>query len=320
MQPRSKADYRTLFWAFALFPLLPAAAYHTPGLAIWLLPVAAYLSYCAGVLAHNHTHCPVFAQPRVNAFYGAWLSIFYGCPIAFWVPTHLLNHHRFENGPRDVTRTHRLSAEHGLRHAITYTLACASWQWPLIASYMRRARQQKQRRWAELRTQIGALGSSHAGMLALAIGLHGARLGSLTYALAFGLPALLAPSWMLFTNYIQHVHCEAGSEHNHSRNFIAAFSNWFVFDAGYHTIHHARPGLHWSQYAALHRGLESQIDASLNASSVLRFCIDNYVFGLFSKRFRTRQLQSGRCVLPRSAERLSSSLAPAGSPLAREVV
>jgi beta-carotene hydroxylase len=317
MRPRNESDYRTLFWAFVLFPLLPAAAYHTPALSLGLLPITVYLSYCAGVLTHNHTHYPVFAGRRENAVYGAWLSIFYGCPVAFWVPTHLLNHHRFVNGARDVTRTHRLSGRHSLKNAIAYTLACGAWQWPLIAGYVRRARQQKSQRWVELRTQIAALTLAHAGMWALAVGLHGIGLGSLTYGLTFGLPALMAPSWMMFTNYIQHVHCEQGSEHNHSRNFTQPLANWFVFDAGYHSVHHEHPGVHWSRYAGLHRERKSLIDERLNASSVLRFCIENYLLGQFSERFRTREPQSPR-VLPRPAERLGSR--SAGSPRPREVV
>ena len=37
-------------------------------------------------------------------------------------------------------------------------------------------------------------------------------------------PALLAPTFMMFTNYIQHVHCEPGSIH-HSRDFTSPLEN-----------------------------------------------------------------------------------------------
>ncbi|HWO10938.1 MAG TPA: hypothetical protein VNN80_15695, partial [Polyangiaceae bacterium] len=57
---RHTSDYRTLFWALVLFPALPAAAYVWPSALPWLLPAAAYLSYCSGILTHNHTHVPVF--------------------------------------------------------------------------------------------------------------------------------------------------------------------------------------------------------------------------------------------------------------------
>jgi fatty acid desaturase len=290
MLPRYTSDYRTLFWALALFPSVPLIGYTWPGAAPWLLLPALYLSYCTGVLAHNHVHVPVFSGRGVNAAYAAWLSIFYGCPVAFWVPTHLENHHRFLDGPEDVTRTTRRSRTHVLSQAIVYSLACAHWQRPLIESYVRRAHARRGRHWQALRDQGAALVLAHGGMLALAIGLHGLTRGGFTYALSLGLPALLAPTFMMFTNYIQHVHCDPGSRDNHSRNFVSAVSNWFVFDAGYHTVHHQRPSLHWSRYAELHRAQEGRIHPSLNEHSVLWFCLKNYLGGALSPRLRSQPL------------------------------
>ena len=38
--------------------------------------------------------------------------------------------------------------------------------------------------------------------------------------------------WMMLTNYLQHVGCAPGASHDHSRNFVSPFWNWFVFDNG----------------------------------------------------------------------------------------
>jgi beta-carotene hydroxylase len=297
MLPRHTSDYRTLFWALLLFPFFPALAYCWPlvypghSALAWIIPAVLYTSYCAGVLTHNHVHVPVFSARGMNSLYSAWLSIFYGCPIAVWIPTHLENHHRFIDGPEDVTRTTRRSVNHDVWQALVYSVACASWQRPLIASYVRRAHARRGRHWTALRDQCAALVLAHAGMLALAIGLHGAGRGTLTYALAFGLPAVLAPTFMLFTNYIQHIHCDPASPDGHSRNFVSRLANWFVFDAGYHTVHHERPSVHWSHYAELHQARAGRIHPSLKAHSVLTFCVSNYVLGTFAPRFRTRPLE-----------------------------
>jgi fatty acid desaturase len=290
MLPRYTSDYRTLFWALALFPSVPLIGYAWPGAVPWLFLPSLYLSYCSGVLTHNHIHVPVFKGRGANAAYSAWLSIFYGCPVAFWVPTHLENHHRFLEGPEDVTRTTRRSARHGLCQAIMYSLACAHWQRPLIESYVRRAYARRGRHWEALRDQGAALLLAHGGMLALALGLHGLARGVFTYALSFGVPALLAPTFMLFTNYIQHVHCDPASRDNHSRNFVSAAANWFVFDAGYHTVHHERPSVHWSRYAELHAKCEGRIHPALKEHSVLWFCLKNYVGGALLRRLRTQPL------------------------------
>jgi fatty acid desaturase len=301
MLPRYKSDYRTLFWALLLFPLLPALGLAWPRALPWLIPLSLYTSYCSGVLTHNHVHVPVFRSPRANALYGVWLSIFYGCPIAFWIPTHLEHHHRHVDGPEDVTRTRRRSLKHNLWQAIAYTASCARWQWPLIGDYVRRARDGRGRAWAALRAQTLALAAAHACVLALAVQLHGAGSGLLCYGISFGLPALLAPNFMLFTNYIQHVHCDATSADNHSRNFVSRVANWFVFEAGYHTVHHERPATHWSRYPELHRERSASIAPSLQAHSVLSFCLENYLLGAFAPRFRTRPIPGSRD----SAETLS---------------
>jgi beta-carotene hydroxylase len=289
MRPRHASDYRTLLWAFVFFPAAPALAYAWPAALPWALVVGFYLSYCSGVLTHNHTHVPVFAGAGANRFYSAWLSVFYGCPVAFWIPTHQLNHHRFVNGSSDVTRTYRRSNEHDAWQAFMYSITCALWQRPLIASYVRRARERGALRWHELREQSIALLGAHLGMLALALELHGIGRGLFVYALGFGLPALLAPTFMMFTNYIQHVHCEPGSPH-HSRDFTSRFTNWFVFDAGYHTVHHEHPTTHWSNYARMHRERVPAQHPSLEEHSIARFCFKNYVLGPLWPAFRTRPL------------------------------
>jgi fatty acid desaturase len=133
-------------------------------------------------------------------------------------------------------------------------------------------------------------------MLALAIVLHGPAPGAQAYALAFGLPALCAPLFMFFTNYLQHVGCDTGSKHDHSRNFVSPLANWFVFDAGYHTVHHERPNLHWSHYATLHREREGQIHPRLEERSVLSFCMTSYLLRPVSRAMQPRprrEIESG---------------------------
>jgi len=292
MFPRFKADYRALVWALLLFPLAPLASYLVPRLWPWLLPLELYLAYCSGVLAHNQVHLAMFENRRINAWYSAWLSLFYGCPIHCWLPTHVVNHHRYANTARDTTRTHRLSSEHNLWQALRYTAACGAWQLPVVLEYAKRTRHGRGRRWSELRLQALVLLFGQAGFLALGLWLHGPLLGTLLYAGAFLLPALLAPSFMFFTSYIQHVDCNAASPDDHSRNFVSPVANWLVFEAGYHTVHHEHPTAHWSEYPALHRARAARIHPSLNVPSLFWFCVENYVLRGLDTRFGTKPLVS----------------------------
>jgi beta-carotene hydroxylase len=289
MQLRFREDYRTLVWALVLFPAVPWAGIVRPGMTPWLLPVTLYLAYCAGVLTHNHNHCPVFFGRRSNAAYGAWLSVFYGLPTFTWIPTHNQNHHRYLNSVEDVTHTWRYGRKNTLLNALLYPLWSSRWQLPLVARFIRNALGNPRLLWPML-FQCCVLVVAHASYVAAAVALHGPRAGLVTYAFAFGIPALLAPYFMMFTNYVQHVDCSPTSQDDHSRNFVSPWMNWLVFDAGYHTVHHEHAGTHWSRYRALHRAREHQIDPALNQHSILSYCVRTYILRCSGRRNGQRQM------------------------------
>ena len=290
LRPRYSADYRCLFYAFLLFPGVALAHYVWPSLIGWLLPVSLYLGYCAGIFSHNHNHCPTFSDRRANEFFAAWLSIFYGYPLFAWIPTHNLNHHKHVNRAGDATITWRYTKAHNLFVAATYFFVSAYHQSGPIREYVAKARAKGGRVYRQIVTQATTVIVAHAAMLVLGIVWLGVGQGLLAYLFGFAIPAAVALWSMMFTNYIQHVHCDPWSPHNHSRNFVSKVDNWFVFQAGYHTVHHEHPGTHWSKYPELHAKRAQHIAPALNEHSIFVFCLKNYVLGVFSERFRTHQV------------------------------
>jgi fatty acid desaturase len=276
MRLRFVEDRRTLCWAFLLFPLGPALALWRPSLLPWLAPLLLYCSYLSGVLTHNHNHCGVFRERWANLAYGAWLSIFYGFPIFSWIPTHNHNHHRFRNGDGDMTATARHAQRDSLLTALTYPPASSRFQLPALATFVRTAFRARSRQRSRIVLESTVLLLAHAALGLAALLRHGVGPGALVYVCALGLPAFMGTYWMMLTNYLQHVGCDAASEHDHSRNFVSPFFNWFVFDNGLHTVHHEHPGLHWSRYRALHRQREAQIAPELNQNTLLGFALRRY--------------------------------------------
>lgn len=277
MQLRFREDARTLFWAFVLFPGVALFCLSTPSVAPWLLPIELYLAYCAGVLVHNQNHNPVFAARWCNTAYAAWLGVFYGAPIFTWIPTHNQNHHRYVDSAEDVTHTWRGGRKNSLWNALTYPLRSTRYQLPLVLSFVRESRQRSPAMYRRILLESATIPLVHGLLLGGAIWLHGVPLGLLGYACGFGIPALLAPYFMMFTNYLQHVGCETGSPDNHSRNFVSPRINWLVFDAGLHTVHHEHAGSHWSLARALHAQRVSRIDPRLNEHSILSYCLKTYL-------------------------------------------
>jgi fatty acid desaturase len=308
MKLRYSADWRTLLWAFVLFPGVALAHYWEPRLVGWLVPLSLYTGFCAGVLAHNQNHCPTFRGRGANAFHAIWISIFYGYPIFAWIPTHNRNHHRFMNRPGDATATWRHSRRNTWLVASTYFFVSTYWQRGVTAEFLRETKRASPRLYRQIVIQALAFAGAHLALIAVAIALHGPGRGALVYLCGFGVPMAMGLWGMNFINYLQHVHCDPWSRRDHSRNFTGRVANFLVFNAGLHTVHHDHPGAHWSTLAALHRQIAGEIDPALCQRSIVGFLLESYVLGLFAERFRTRQI--GRAAYDVAAGEPGASAAP----------
>jgi len=274
---RNPADVRTLVWTLVLMPGAAVTQYVWPSLAGWLAPLSIYLAYCAGVVAHNHNHAPTFVSRRANATFSAWISFFYGYPVFAWIPTHNENHHKFTNGEGDATRTTRFSSRNTAWAAFTYFFHSAGAQAPLIKAFLMRTRRRNPRLFATFLGQYLVVIGGHLACLAFAIWLHGLGRGAFVYASALGVPSALALWGLMFTNYLQHVDCDATSEWDHSRNFVSPWMNYLIFDNGFHTVHHEKPGLHWSRTRAEHARVAHLIDPRVCEQSIFSYCFRTYV-------------------------------------------
>jgi fatty acid desaturase len=286
---RHSSDWRTLLWSFVLFPAVGFAPYVEPRVIPWILPVSLYFGFCAGVFTHNQNHCPMFKSRRLNALYAAYLSIFYGFPTFAWIPTHNQNHHKYVNKAGDATITWRYSKKNTWLVASTYYFVSASWQGKLLNEYVEKARTTNRPLYRQVIAQRVTVFGGQAALLALGVVLYGWK-GLLVWAFGFGISALFATWAMIFINYIQHVHCDPWSEHNHSRNFVSKLGNWLVFNNGYHTAHHQSAGLHWSKLPEAHAKVAHLIDPELNQASIFGFCLKAYLLGIFSEQYRTKQI------------------------------
>ena len=99
---------------------------------------------------------------------------------------------------------------------------------------------------------------------------------------------------VLVFNYLQHVHADELSDFSHSRNFTGVFLNAFLFNNGYHTVHHERPGLHWSETPAAHKKIEHLIHPSLNQRNTPWFLFRTFILSPFMPRYRSQSLRLER--------------------------
>jgi beta-carotene hydroxylase len=309
---KNSADYRTLLWV-TMAATLVVVQFAWPSTVLYVLPFSCYLGIACGVIAHNHNHRPIFISRRANHFFGHVLTIFYGYPTLMWVPTHNINHHHFVNRPGDATITWRHTNRHNLLVAATYFFVSGYFQSESIQDYIRAAKDGNRRLYARIRFQYGVWAVFFAAALGVAVMLHHReRLGFIVWFCALVLPALCSISVIMFFNYIQHVHADAWSKNDHSRNFTSKTFNFFFFNNGYHTAHHHYPGLHWSALPAVHGQMARAIHPSLNERSLAWFLVRQYLLAPLIPSLGTRQLGPEPGPLPstRAAELPTSTSLP----------
>lgn len=289
MLPRVAADYRALIW-LAMAAAILVLEYRYSWLVFFLFPLNIYFAVCAGVIAHNHNHCPVFASQRTNGLLGHVLTFFYGYPTFVWVPTHNLNHHKHVNRAGDATITWRHTERHNLWVAWSYFFVSSYYQAVPTKLFLAKAKATHPRLFRRIWWQYTIWLSVWFSVWLTGVMLHGLRRGTVLWLLAVGLPALCSVWMIMFFNYEQHVHTDPWSEHNHSRNFVGPVINFLLFNNGFHTVHHDQPALHWSKLPTAHAKLAARIDPALQQTNVLRYLFNSLILAAIWPAYGTQQI------------------------------
>ena len=289
---RKVADYRTVLWVGCAIALV-VMQFIWPATVFYALPFSCYLAMACGVIAHNHNHRPTFVGRRANNAFGHVLTLFYGYPTLMWIPTHNLNHHRFVNRSGDATITWRYTNRHNLFVAMTYFFVSSYFQSGPIQKYINRAKLRRGKLYARIVFQYALWISFFASMLGLSVWMHYQhRQGFFVWFFALVLPAFSSVSSIMVFNYIQHVHTDAWSEHDHSRNFTGRTFNYLFFNNGYHTAHHEHPGMHWSDLSAAHDKISAKIDPALMEQNLLWYAFRQYFLAPLLPGLGTKQIGS----------------------------
>jgi beta-carotene hydroxylase len=281
---RYRADRRTVVY-MALTTALLVVQWLRDDFSWPLYVLAAFMAVTVTVIAHNHNHLGMWKSRRMNALTDYWLTLFYGFPAFAWIPTHNMNHHKFTNRPGDYTLTWRYSERNNIVTLLTYPTISGYHQQRPIREYLGELRRKNRPRlWASL-SQYAVLIAFVAGALLLDW-----RKG-LLYVVV---PQQIGLFVVLVFNYLQHVHADEESEFNHSRNFTSPLLNFLLLNNGYHTVHHAKPGTHWSLLREEHARIAHRIDPVLNVKSFWWYLARTFLLGPFVPRWRSRSLRLAR--------------------------
>ncbi len=265
---RRREEWRQVGIVAVYWSLLAAMFVWPPARSVPVFAAACYFSFLNSVVIHNHLHQGVFHSKRLNLIWRAVLSFGALYPASANIPAHNLVHHHFDDdGQPDWA-----------------TPDCVRFRWnlldllhfPNVAGPQTFAGVQ---RWALISRHPNFV-DQYRRETAFAFGLTGVLfvIDFWTALFFIVLPQLYGARCILRINLIQHDRTDIRSEWNHSRNFVGRGFNWIMCNNGYHTIHHNRAGLHWSELAEAHqREVVPRQDPRLDEPSMVAYLLRTYV-------------------------------------------
>ena len=261
---RHAADRRSLALALLHFALVGATlvAFDAAGwvIAVVAIPVLAGSAFIELIATHNAMHTPVFRDRRANRGWQCVLSACIGYPVSVFVPVHNLSHHLGLQTPRDILRTTEVRHRWNLWNLVHHMAMGTVHLHLLHVAYLVRMRRSRPRWFAQVRNEALVVAAYYT--------LIGFAVGPLALLVLVAVPSVLGQLLIVGFGYVQHDGCDPDSQHAHSRNFTSPIFNWFIFDNGFHTVHHNRPALHWSLGRALHDSEQALRPAGIDERSL----------------------------------------------------
>ena len=248
-------------------------------------PVAyvAILTLAIGVccISHNHSHVPIWHVQWLNRLTDMWIGTLQGHPTFLFRPAHVDSHHRFNQGPEDLTRVTQYASDNTLLGYFIFPLR-------ILPALQKLKKRYLASRWLEARHEFWWIVALYLPLLALWMGVF--WLNPLKALIYIVIPQLLSLHFLLASNYLQHVHAVAGSRYNHSRNFVGLI-NLVWFNVGYHTAHHEKETLHWTLLPAMHRELSGRINLALVETSLIMYFARTLFLGHMIPRLRSQPVK-----------------------------
>lgn len=245
---------------------------------VFVYALALYVSFLNAVVIHNHMHKGIFKSKTLNRVFRCVLSFGSLYPASANIASHNLVHHHFDDdGQPDWAAPNNVSFDWHLLNLLHFPNVVGPNTFEGVGRWAKTTRQRDFQR-------------QYVIEQVFAFGLTGVLLAFDFWTALFFvvLPQLWGARGILRINLIQHDGCDVRSEWNHSRNFVGHFFNYVMCNNGFHTIHHRRAGLHWSDLRAHHdREVAPRIDPTLDEPSMVVYLLRTFVLNF--RRGETRR-------------------------------
>lgn len=268
MRLKHEKDWRQLFIVAAYLGLIGSMYFVPAARNPFSYGLALLFSFWAMTVNHNVIHSSLFESRAMNRAFRLVLSFCALFPVTSVIPSHNLVHHQFDDdGQPDWAASENVRFRWNLLNLLHFPNVVGPVTFAGTQAWLNVMGRGDYRRQSNLES-------------AFAFGVTALLLVNDFWAGLFYVvfPQLFGARWFLRVNIIQHDGCDTSTEWNHSRNFTSPLLNWVSVNAGYHTIHHNRAGLHWSELATQHeREVAPRIHPGLVERSLTWYLVRTYL-------------------------------------------
>ena len=246
-----------------LFPSLIVFQWQLDSINVLLYGITCILTLGISSINHNIGHVPMWNNRTLNVITEYVAGTLQGAPLFLFKTVHIDSHHLYNQGEEDATRVARAGDHNHLIGYITYPA------YSIVP--VRKLRNEYLKSLSSGSPEFRKVIIQHVLLFILwsvAFSIDWQRT-----LLLIIVPQLIGIHFLMASNYLQHAQCDVGSKYNHSRNFTGRLFNLLFLNVGYHTAHHLRDRIHWSELPAMHEEIKGQIRPELCKSSFLGYIL-----------------------------------------------
>ena len=264
MYLKNKKDFWPVIVTFCVFGLQLSSLFQPVA---WSLSTSLLVLYCCGTTAafqHHHGHCAVFKKKKPNQILDSIMSFQSGITPYAWVLHHNIGHHGNYMNQYPQQEEEIIDASNWTREDGSVMNRWEYVWYNRIRMHQRCSQVGKKAR--NIFSKYILFRKIHFFLVATFL-ILGTLIGGWAGVLAAIVHFVLIPQMMVLfvfeTTYDHHSGLFTSNKHEASRNILGRFYNIARLNLGYHTAHHIRPGLHWSELPKYHASIESKIPDEL---------------------------------------------------------
>ena len=253
---KKRIDVWPVLLALVVFSLQFAALFLS---FFWACVVAlGFMYFCGSIAAfqHHHGHVAVFRNKKLSEALDLMMSFQTGIVPYAWVLHHNIGHHGNYLNQYPQEDNHTIDASHWTRSDGS---VMKRWE------YVFYNRKHIHQHCSEIGKKATSIFKKYTFFRYLNLGMTLVFLAINPYnaLLLFVLIPQLMVLLVFETTYDHHSGLHTKDKYEASRNILSRFYNISRLNLGYHTAHHIKPGLHWSELPQYHQTIETNIPENL---------------------------------------------------------